>query len=776
MSANPLTFPRPEIKISEGISTAILLFVLMFSLTGSIISADWTDGLGVLPWAGTGALILGYTLAKLKSVRGSIAHMFAAVIAVPIVTLLLTTLLPDTFSLVDKIIFLRIRVWRWLIQVATGGTGADGLIFVVQLTFLTWFLGYFAAWFVYRRHQVWGALAPTGIAVVLNLFYAAPQSGLYFDLFLLAGLLLLVRMNLRALEFTWRRAAVGYTADISFDFMTYGTLFTLLLIALVWFIPASAPNATWFTALDPLQETWQGLEDHFSRWFSTLRASARAGSAGFANATLTMGGPIRLGQTAVMDAQSIAPRYWRATTYDQYTGSGWQNTHLDTLNLGANDARLDLDYGFLRVEVTQTIKLYTPEPNLLYAQAQPLRFSLPTEASLGRPASNARLLDLAALRSRKPLRSGETYTVVSTISFADEDSLRGDATEYAPWIVANYLTLPDAVPARVRNLAQELTRTATNPYDKAVALENYLRATITYNENVSAPPANRDGVDYTLFERPEGYCNYYASAMVVLARLVGVPARVVSGYTTGELRDGAYRVVEANAHSWVEVYFPNFGWVEFEPTASRPVLERPKRPTAAPNDPAFEQAAEAERRRRRELADRDEEIEPGAAINFAPVWWFAPRDLALGAGAGIVMLIAAVLIARRRQHIQTMERWTPAARIYEEMLNHARWLGVRDAKHATPLERAHAIARVLPQARAETEAVAATYTRERFSAHALDAPERAALLVTWHAWQSAWRLGVSQRLWLGMITPLQNFFTRTYAALERLNHRGEIRP
>ena len=83
-------------------------------------------------------------------------------------------------------------------------------------------------------------------------------------------------------------------------------------------------------------------------------------------------------------------------------------------------------------------------------------------------------------------------------------------------------------------------------------------------------------MDYVLFERPEGYCNYYASAMAVLARSVGIPARVASGYAVGSPSDdGLYHINEANAHSWPEIYLGELGWVEFEPTSARPEIVRP---------------------------------------------------------------------------------------------------------------------------------------------------------------------------------------------------------
>jgi hypothetical protein len=166
---------------------------------------------------------------------------------------------------------------------------------------------------------------------------------------------------------------------------------------------------------------------------------------------------------------------------------------------------------------------------------------------------------------------------------ADEDTLRQSPISHSTEITP-YLQLASTLPQRVRDLATRVTAGAATPYDKAVKIEAFLR-TYPYTLDLPSLPEGRDLVDYFLFDAPGGYCDYYASAMVVMLRAVGVPARLVSGYVRGayDVERGAYRVLGSDAHSWPEVYFPGVGWVEFEPTASRPILAReslPGRPLA----------------------------------------------------------------------------------------------------------------------------------------------------------------------------------------------------
>jgi len=766
--SNPIA--RTETDVNEGVTTFVLLLLVLSSLTGSIAAAEWTDGLHVLSWAALGGLCFGWLCARIHRLPGVWAHLAALILASPVTLLLIASLLPAALTLEEKLILLRERIVKWLMQVAAGGSASDNLIFVIQLTWVTWLIAYVAAWFVYRRRQVWGALVPSGAALLLNLFYAA-QADFYFGIYLLCALLLLVRTNLHALERRWRTTAVGYTGDVQFDVLGYGALFAFVLLMIVWFLPASAPGPGWLAVFDPLQEPWHNIETHFSRAFSALRAVARDAPVSFSSAALTMGGPITLGQRPVMDVRADNGRYWRARVYDRYSGGTWFSTLLDSLQLSANDARLDTPGGYLRAEVTQTIKIYLNDQNILYAQSQPLRFNLPIEARVGIDTTvTPPLFDLNVARARRPLRAGETYTVVSAISVADEESLRTDSTDYPAWIRAHYLQLPDDLPERVRARAREIAEPFANPYDRAVALEKFLRAHITYDENVSAPPLGVDGVDYVLFERPAGYCNYYASAMAVMARTLGIPARVVSGYALGDYAEGVFHIVEANAHSWVEIYFPSYGWIEFEPTANKPEIERPKRPATAPeNSDTRESAAEQRRRRERDRADERDIDDFGTAFTSARAWQFNPRDTTLAVVGVIVLTLVGVLGARRWSRVRQLACLPPAARVYEEMLERAHWLGMREERGATPLERARAINRLLPLAQSATECVASFYTRERFGAHPLDATERALLARAWELWRAAWWRAMIKRAVDGIALPARQFIVRTYATLARWN-------
>ncbi|MBI3914981.1 MAG: DUF4129 domain-containing protein [Chloroflexi bacterium] len=736
----------------DGFIAALLLALILISMSGSIAAAGWTGGLYLLVWASLGALAVGSLLASVR-VPGWIAHLLIGVLAVVSATLLSTLVLPASWLAEEKFQLLY-QIWRtWLtLKIAgeysvyiflckQGFLVTDVILpnelctdsidpnFLTIMLILNSAIGYAAAWFLYRRQQVWGAIFLPGAAIVINLFYSLPQNGVYFGLFLLCTLLLLIRVNLARLEHFWKTRAVGFSADIGFDFFLYGAIFAFMLLLLTFVLPARAPGPSWLSVLDPWQAGWQDFEEQWRHTFG-LRAVGRPEPGTAVASTLIMGGPIKLGASPIMDVQADGGRYWRSTVYDKYTGGGWISTYGDAASYNANDTRLNPLNDVFRREITQTIRIFVPELSTLYAAAQPLRVNVPVEIWRIQPPANVPAApDIALMRARRPLRAGDQYIVVSAITIADDNSLRVAGQEY-PVEIGNYLQLPDGLPDRVRALARAITDKALNPYEQAVAIETYLRTQITYNESVSAPPAGRDAVDYLLFERAEGYCNYFASAMAVLARAVGIPARVASGFARGDYRDGVYHVVESNAHAWPELYFPGYGWIEFEPTASQPLIERPHRDESTPSDDALASAADRERLLRQSNADifDDEFTQSRSRSNpFLFGLLIDPSGL-ITTGALIVGILGAgwLAFAQWRQN-KRMALLPPGAHVYEEMLARARWLGVREQNSATPFEIADKIAAAMPPARAAVQDVAMLYVRERFAAHSLSALEYAAL-------------------------------------------------
>jgi lipid-A-disaccharide synthase-like uncharacterized protein len=158
------------------------------------------------------------------------------------------------------------------------------------------------------------------------------------------------------------------------------------------------------------------------------------------------------------------------------------------------------------------------------------------------------------------------YQATSDIAQTSASSLRSAGRAYPPEILSNYLGLP-ALDSRIPELARQITASTNNDYDRAAALETYLRTHFGYSLQLSRTVPH-DPLANFLFERKQGHCEYFASSMAVMLRILGIPSRVVNGFRTGEFNDltSQYVVRASNAHSWVEAYFPGHGWVAFDPT------------------------------------------------------------------------------------------------------------------------------------------------------------------------------------------------------------------
>src|SRR5215471_14409075 len=164
------------------------------------------------------------------------------------------------------------------------------------------------------------------------------------------------------------------------------------------------------------------------------------------------------------------------------------------------------------------------------------------------------------------------YTGLSQLPPLDRARLAASGSEYPDDVRERYLQLPEGLDQRIAALARSTTARDVTPYDKAATLEDFLKTKYSYTLNLTGYPG-KDPLAHFLFETRAGHCEYFASAMTVMLRTLGIPAREVNGFLPGEYNDlgGDYIVRASDAHSWVEAYFPGNGWVVFDPTPAAPV-------------------------------------------------------------------------------------------------------------------------------------------------------------------------------------------------------------
>lgn len=251
----------------------------------------------------------------------------------------------------------------------------------------------------------------------------------------------------------------------------------------------------------------------------------------------------------VMYVRSQISSYWRGLTLSRYDGRGWLPSSLQ-IRL-QNESRQEFIFPDSRLNLSdgkvywQAFYMLSDQPNAVFTGYNPSRIYFP---QTGQPS----------------LEKGTLYRALSVVPNIRPELLRNDSVVAGD---AVDLALPP-LSERTTALAESIVQGAVTDYDKAARLERFLLTNYDYDLTVRPLPPGRDAVDYFLFEQQSGYCAQFATAMAVMARQVGLPARVAIGYVPGFIdpMTGAHVVRAGDAHAWVEIHFRRYGWVAFDPT------------------------------------------------------------------------------------------------------------------------------------------------------------------------------------------------------------------
>ena len=480
------------------------------------------------------------------------------------------------------------RVQVWLVSLDENVTVTDALVRNMVWTLIMWLLSAWMGWFTARRNVI-ASLLPL---IFVLAFVTSYSEFRVYTLWLMVSILLLLMglWNYKEHTLLWERKKVDYSDSIRYD-AGQAVIFLTIIIGAITFI---TPSVSWRQIRDFLKERNQSTQNQAAdllgiRQQTVAGQNAPAPKPSLPRDHLLSGGnalsqdvvmTIRTGELPPISNPSFAgevPRYyWRSTTYDVYVGAGWLTSSALPQRYEANTPLIPgLLNGYRTLHLD--VEMAQPEGKLfwsgiLFSTDAPIRadWRIRPQSNLFADQSTLLQADMFVAASRAASYRAESY--IPRVTVAD---LRASSADYPTAIRDRYLRLPSSVPERVHQLAREITAGKTNAYDKAKAIEAYLRQ-YPYDLEVPAPPQDQDVADYFLFDLKKGYCDYYATALVVLARANGLPARFVSGYSSGsyDAANAEYIVRELNAHSWAEVYFPEIGWIEFEPTASQPEIER----------------------------------------------------------------------------------------------------------------------------------------------------------------------------------------------------------
>lgn len=581
-----------RLRPQEGWLTVVLLLLAASLIIAAVNEAGWVPEDTVAGWAAFLSLLLAMVLAN-RRWPGWAAWMLILLYGLVVTTIYLGQLWPPLTTIAtgwdatsqyirQNWAVMIDRIGGWLAAAVGGGRSEETLVFAFGLGWLVWLLVAYAAWTTLRQHRPLAGLTVMGVALAVN-GYFSQTAAWPVALFVGLAVLLAAVVHFADLAERWDGQQVDYSTEIRLELLMVTAAVSLVLLSLAFVVPAIN-----YRALSQLvfnRPVVNEAEETMSRIFAgvqqpqlDLTGEGPGGGAGgsafdLPNAFL-LGNAPELSEIVVMTATVQGPlpqaTHWRGRSYDIYTGRGWANSTERRETIPAGQP-IPLPEVQDVASINQAVYGLPDTGSLRFTLGLPQLFDQPTEL-FWRGVD-----DLDQTRGAGGGGSDRRYQAASQVSIAPAEALRqARLTDIPAVILARYTDLPDGIPQRVIDLAQEVAGGANSlatPYDQALALERFLRQ-YPYSLEVELPPPGEDPVDFFLFELQSGYCDYYASAMAVMARSLGLPARVASGFLAQPADDqGLQTIYQINAHSWAEIYFAGYGWIEFEPTAAFPGRE-----------------------------------------------------------------------------------------------------------------------------------------------------------------------------------------------------------
>jgi len=612
-----------------------------------------------------------------------------------------------------------VRLQSWLISQFHGDASFDPAASAIAWGVGMCLLASFAGWAFSVKAKPFAAIAPAVILVGIE--FARARADWRYPFIIVGMVLLMVTILEQGLkEEEWDRKRIGYSTTLRMDLVFSAAPVVIVMLLVTYVIPSislddiarwireqSQPSAAGGISGTPVGGLIAGIDTPAgSVMANDFPRDHILGPGAVLSDDIEM--VIVTGETMQIvpgNPKPVAPRhYWKSETFNFYTGHGWSSDATANEELPAKGTvDRPLPSG---IRLHQSVAINRPGLGPIYAAGELVSVYQPF---------------WLALRSNGDLVGGmialSHYDADCFVRSPDESSLRAAGTNYPDWVRARYLQIPYGLPQRVSSLARDLTATELSPYDQALAIQEYLRRGMRYAATVDPPPNDQDVVDYFLFDSRVGFCDYFASAMVVLARAAGIPARYALGYAPGifDPAGGRFLVRQLDSHAWPELYFPSVGWVEFEPTASIPEIQRSTVPPAVAVSPPWLK---------------------GSNPVFSAVWNFL-AGIVRGAGvpALIVALIALlgyivwVLLTPVRLSLLAPPRMLRG--MYRSLVAHGRRLGVPFSSATTPAELGFLLAGKAPARADPVQRVAGLYSRQVYGRKGISSEERRTIIKNW---------------------------------------------
>jgi transglutaminase-like putative cysteine protease len=584
--------------LRSGIPTLAICLTLVLTLSSAVSDAKWVKDSSAAGTLLLWGMVVGWMLAGTRwpgwlaclyslVFSGVFASLVIGQVLPPLRVILSTPYMPLVEGMRVRAVAFGLRAGGWWNTLQVGGSIRDTSLFVFLLALIGWAAAAWMMWWLVRRKRGLPAILPIYMLMAVNV-HLSRQPRLMFAAFTFVALLAIARSAFAHHLSSWRRRRVDYSEELAPEWGVAAVLVALSAasMALVFSLVGTPDGLKLLS--DLVESSRRQMSDTANQLFGGVKPPPPAPKDAQGEEPLPnidtpnlgeIGSPLPQGNRTVMwvglsdpsplpPEASGAPRelisvprhYWRSQIFAVYTGRGWDPAPLFAGEAAQNDSPTVPPGKYL---LEQHYKIEARHSGVLFSVSDPI-------SSTGITTLHRISPDYSGLVEGR----ASDYRIKSLATNVTVLQMEEASTDYTPEIRTAYLQLPAELPGRVRQLADEVVSGAVSPYQKVERIQEYLRTNYEYRLDAPLPPAGRDVVDYFLFDSSGGFCSHYASAMVVMLRSVGVPARVVAGYAMGSFdqRNGMYRVAASASHAWVEVFFPGYGWVEFEPTPAYQVF------------------------------------------------------------------------------------------------------------------------------------------------------------------------------------------------------------
>lgn len=733
-----LTPRAPWLRLlpEDGWFTLILLALSVYITVFSIesVTPPWAPGMYILTVTTTIGLLLGYLAVQQGRLPGALVHTVAVCLGI-LVAFLQTA---DAVLAGNRLQLLQHTVFWFQRAVVSGGQSSDNTVFLLFLGILTFLLAYISVWLVLRTRRPWLTVLANGVVLLINLNWATADKLIFLLLFLLVSLLLLVRFTLAENIRHWKSRGLRFSPDLGWDFMQAGAIFAVVVLLAAYLLPVGQANAQLRDWAASPKNPLTSLQAKFSQIFAGVVGSGQ-GSSGinFFDSSYHLRGTVNLPNIKILHYTLPHPaddgsQYLITQTYDSYDGiANWTSTIGQQKNARANE---------LLAGSTTTSKVDTyaitfdnvpagGQSYLFAPGSQAASFSIPTTYTVRGEANVPTIW-----QANNPLQAGDQYIAQGYVSTATADQLSQvaypdpvhlDTDAYPPGVLQLYLPSGEAISPYIKQVALQATKGTTSMYDAAQHLETYLRAGFTYSTKNPEPPATEDAIVWFLHTKA-GFCTFFASAMALMGRALGMPTRVALGFTNGayDQTRGDFVVRGDQAHMWTQIYFGKYGWINFEPTQSFNTFVRPLELSSGSSTGATGTGTVATPAGPRDTTggQLDTNLGDGGA-NGLQNSAIVQAGLGLGLLILLIVLAVAIFLFWWRMKYRGL---APAASALSRVVRLGAWAGAPPTHTQTPSEYAEELAGVVPGQRAAIQQLANLYSRERWSGEVdLDTVEEA---------------------------------------------------